>query len=444
MRLSLLTRGRNPRHYVGDTLRASPDVGDTPDPVFPNDNENHLVPLCLTMSEFTRLMSAADVGAELLYNDEALAVVAPLVRARKFLDDATAGGCFAPPEEGEEMCCGESATTNALLGQLVTNQLGNNPAVFAPDAPTMTFTTDPRDTTPLARQARRDALCLAVRDFVVGGLRAELQNATNEAAGKAAALGLLGSLVIGVLGPPIGAAVALALSAPELAAFGDEAAVRRLICHIYQRLRNKAPTRENFQNAIDETFFAAGSNAQRLAVRLRRFMNTAGNYHAFMGALGNAKARAAAEPSLSDCECLECRDAAVWDVPLTDYANSGGISAARIYAPSIRYDDATNEYVVRAGLIRINNANTGNISYSYEVAVDWGGGVCSLTTYTVPLSPPTYSSAQIFINPDGSPNNFSVPSLRWWRLLSAFDTVLPSGTPPPTAEYVVRFSAAAV
>lgn len=174
-------------------------------------------------------------------------------------------------------------STNFILNQQIALQLQSmdtgTVASYAPNAPDTTFSTDSRDSTPEQQASTIATLCLACDNYVRYTL-GENMNAAAQTATETTAIGV----AVGLVNPIAGALVTLIGLLPYaemLEIANDHDSIQKVICAMYDGLKDKAVTFANFRGALSSYSPPAG-HAAELANMIALTLNDERNFRAFM------------------------------------------------------------------------------------------------------------------------------------------------------------------
>lgn len=209
---------------------------------------------------------------------------------------------------------------------------------FAPDAPD-TFSGDTGQSDAI-KAKREAALCGAVVAYVVATMQAVYTAAlgTTYTAGFLIAIASFAGQywLAGIIAAIAGAA---ALT-EEIAT--DTAAIRRVICAMYDGLKGKTVTQENFAASLTGVLFESGGNAEIIRGIINACNHLPDNYRAFVSGLHNNYLSMPANSDSSSCLCCDDRpELALWpDRPENTPLNLPGTLVARIDERTWRFRSA--------------------------------------------------------------------------------------------------------
>jgi len=282
--------------------------------IFPDDpDERTFVPFWLSLNEYVVLSSALDVGSDIAYGDEALAVMYLWQRNTMCADTIC---------EWLQNCTSEVIGRSTGVDQFQRYQAiaaakqaqyeldwDGTPQSINPDAPATDF-----DNGGSADDTR--ALCSAVEAFVKLFAAQKVQQLVITYAGFAALISFLALLAPG-LGWILGAGIAVAVGAAFLVggvtytaainALNDVTAIEAVSCCLKDYLIDKAITLANWTASLDDCSFGTGTNAEIA----RGFVQAAlaDNFYTFIDTLGEArKAIADGVSVLCSCEFIDYCD----------------------------------------------------------------------------------------------------------------------------------------
>lgn len=333
-----------------------PDCGGSSSVIFPDDpDERTVIPFLLSLNEYNVLASAIDVGSDIAYGADAIAVMWLWLRNTRcmemicdWIQDCTVEAIGKAT--GLDQFQRNQATAAALQERYASDYTGT-PSSVNPD----TFDTNFDGS---ASDDDRLVLCSAAEAFVKLFAAQKAQQLKLTYGGLAAVLALITLLVPG-LGWILAAGIYIAIGAAVLVggvayaaaieALEDETALQDVSCCLKDSLAGLSVTEAHWNAALGSCGFGVGTNS----AIVRDFVAAAlaDNYLTFLDALGTAK-HAQDEGEPVDCLCDQWES--ILDFTVSDYGFD--ITFAGAWASGVGFEDTYYQYTGGNGYRAINIA----------------------------------------------------------------------------------------
>lgn len=353
-----------------------PDCDGSSAVIFPSDpDERTVIPFLLSLNEYNVLASAIDVGSDIAYGEDAIAVMWLWLRNTRCMDmicdwlsNCTQDAIGAAT--GVDQYQRYQAIAVAKQAKYEADWDGT-PQSINPDAPETDYDDAGTDDDKLA-------LCSACEAFVKLYAAQKVQQLTIVYVGFSVIISFLALLIPG-LGWILGTGIAVAIGgavlvggvtyAAAIDALNDVLALNDVTCCMKDALMGQAINTTNFNASLSGCSFDVGSNAEIA----RGFVEAAltDNFYTFIDILGEARQAIAAGVPV-DCACNHWES--VLDFTVSDYGFITGVTGE--YTTGVGFEDTYGAVGggYRGVNLALDFASPANITYA-EMTFEYAAGL---------------------------------------------------------------------